>query len=133
MTPHPLDPLSADEIRLVAGALRSEHGVGEGWRFALIELREPEKAALKAGDPPREAVVHLWNRAERMAYRAVVSVDDDRVLEMAALPGAQPNITIDEYHEADVALRNDPRVREVLERRGITDLDLVLIDTWAFG
>jgi primary-amine oxidase len=133
MTPHPLDPLSSDEIRLVTGALRREHGVGEGWRVALIDLREPEKTALRDGDPPRESVVHLWNRSERMAYRAVVSVDEDRVVEFEAKPGAQPNVTIDEYHEADVALRKDPRVAEALAARGITDLDLVLIDTWAFG
>ena len=68
-----------------------------------------------------------------MAYRAVVAIDDDRVTSFEACPGAQPNVTIDEYHEADVALRKDPRVREVLAARGITDLDLVLIDTWAFG
>src|SRR5919107_1172777 len=80
MAPHPLDPLSAAEIRQVAGALRREDG--DGWRLALIDLREP---------------------------------------------------TIDEYHEADVALRKDARVIGALAARGITDLDLVLIDTWAFG
>jgi primary-amine oxidase len=135
MTPHPLDPLSADEIRVVAGALRREHGVGEGWRITLIDLHEPDKAALREGAPapPRESVVHLWNRTEHMAYRAVVDVGADRVTAFEARPGAQPNITIDEYHEADVALRGDPRVVEVLASRGITDLDLVLIDTWAFG
>jgi primary-amine oxidase len=133
MPAHPLDPLSADEIRLVAAALRREHGVGDGWRFALIDLREPEKAALRGGRPPREAVVHVWNRDERMAYRAVVSVDEDRVVEFVAQPGGQPNVTIDEYHEADVALRKDQRVIDALAARGITDLDLVLIDTWAFG
>jgi primary-amine oxidase len=133
MTPHPLDPLSTDEIRLVAAALRREHGVGDGWRFALIDLHEPDKGALRSGRPPREAVVHAWNRAERMAYRAVVSVDEDRVTALQAVPGAQPNITLDEYHEADVALRRDPRVVAALAARGITDLELVLIDTWAFG
>ena len=135
MTRHPLDPLSAAEIRVVAGALRREHGVGAGWRITLIDLHEPDKAALREGEPapPRESVVHLWNRTEHMAYRAVVAVDEDRVTAFDAHPGAQPNITIDEYHEADVALRKDPRVIEVLASRGITDLDLVLIDTWAFG
>ena len=135
MTQHPLDPLSAEEIRLVAAALRREHGVGDGWRITLIDLHEPEKATLRDGAPrpPRESVVHLWNRTEHMAYRAVVAIDDDRVTSFESCPGAQPNVTIDEYHEADVALRKDPRVQEVLAARGITDLDLVLIDTWAFG
>jgi primary-amine oxidase len=134
MTPHPLDPLSADEIRLVADALRRERGVGDGWRFASIDLREPHKALLRGAErPPRESVVHLWSRADRSAHRAVVSIDESRVVEMERVEGAQPSITLDEYHEADVALRNDPRVVEAHAGRGITDLDLVLIDTWAFG
>ena len=43
-TPHPLDPLTADEIRVAAAMLRRDRGVGERWRFASIELREPSKA-----------------------------------------------------------------------------------------
>ena len=42
-------------------------------------------------------------------------------------------MTVDEFHECDEALRRDPRVIEALARRGITDLDRVLIDTWAYG
>ena len=65
-TPHPLDPLSADEIRTAAAILRRERGVGERWRFASIELREPPKdvvRAFNAGDEiRREAVVICWNR-----------------------------------------------------------------------
>ena len=42
-------------------------------------------------------------------------------------------MTVDEFHECDAALRRDPRVIEALAQRGITDLDRVLIDTWAYG
>ena len=40
---HALDPLSADEFRQAAAILRRDHGVSERWRFASIELKEPEK------------------------------------------------------------------------------------------
>ncbi|HWG60481.1 MAG TPA: hypothetical protein VG253_02095, partial [Streptosporangiaceae bacterium] len=43
---HPLDPLTAGEIRQTAAILRRDHGVGATWRFASIELREPGKDAL---------------------------------------------------------------------------------------
>ena len=43
---HPLDPLSAEEIRQVAAIVRRDRGVGAGWRFASIELKEPAKAEL---------------------------------------------------------------------------------------
>ena len=42
-------------------------------------------------------------------------------------------MTLDEFHECDAALRADPRVIEALAGRGITDMDRVLIDTWAYG
>jgi Cu2+-containing amine oxidase len=47
---HPLDPLNGDEFRAVASILQREHGVGDGWRFASIELAEPGKAELQAFD-----------------------------------------------------------------------------------
>jgi primary-amine oxidase len=42
-------------------------------------------------------------------------------------------MTLDEFHECDATLRRDPRVIEALARRGITDMDRVLVDTWAYG
>jgi primary-amine oxidase len=134
---HPLDPLSAEEFRQAVAVLRRERGVDERWRFASIELKEPSKGTLRAyepGDPiVREAVVVCWNRDDGQAYKAVVSLSEDRVVSWQHCPGEQPNITVDEWHEADEALREDPQVAEVLASRGITDLDKVLFDTWAYG
>ena len=45
----------------------------------------------------------------------------------------QPNATEDEWHEADAVLRAHPDIAAALARRGITDLDLVLFDTWTYG
>ena len=39
--PHPLDPLTADEIRRAGAIVRRDREVGPGWRFASIELKEP--------------------------------------------------------------------------------------------
>ena len=139
MTPtaHPLDPLSAEEFRAAATVLRRDRGVGEGWRFASIELNEPAKDVVRAwrpGDPiTREALVVCFDRAANAAYRATVSLTADAVLDWTPVPGEQPNMTVDEWHEAHVALIADPRVVQSLAARGITDPDLVLIDTWAYG
>src|SRR3712207_7601728 len=42
-------------------------------------------------------------------------------------------MTLDEWHEAHEVLIEHPAVVEARAKRGITDLDLVLIDTWAYG
>ena len=108
MTPHPLDPLSADEIRAAAGILRRDRDVGERWRFASIELREPSKAiarGLASGDPiRREAVAVCWNRDDGAVYKARVALTDDRVVAWEHQPDGQPNMTLDEFHDCDAAM-----------------------------
>ena len=112
VVPHPLDPLTADEIRQAAAIVRRERGVGEGWRFASIELKEPAKAdvpSLSSGRlTAREALVVCWNRADGQAYRAVVSLTGDAVTGWEHLAGQQPNMTVDEWHECDEMIRAAP-------------------------
>jgi primary-amine oxidase len=129
---HPLDPLTAEEIAIVAAAARRDRGVTPPeWRFASIELIEPAKGA--STPPARQAAAVCWNRADGEAFRAVVSLEDAAVTGWEHLPGQQPNMTVDEWHECDEMLRAHPRLIEALARRGITDMSLVLTDVWAYG
>jgi primary-amine oxidase len=134
---HPLDPLSAEEIRRAAAIVRRDRGVGDGWRFASIELKEPAKADLPALESGRldrrEALVVCWDRADGLACRGAVSLTADAVTAWEHLPGQQPNMTVDEWHECDEMLRAHPAVIEALGRRGITDMSRVLADMWAYG
>jgi primary-amine oxidase len=134
-TAHPLDPLTADEIRTAAAIVRDERGVTDRWRFASIDLKEPSKGSLKdAAQPPtREAEVVCWNRDDGAAFKGTVSLDSSRVVSWDALPGEYPPMTPDEFHECDAALRTHPGVIEALDKRGVTDMDLVLFDVWAYG
>jgi len=135
--PHPLDPLSAEEIRQAAAIVRRDRWAGDGWRFASIELKEPAKGDLLTLESEelarREALVVCWNRGDGQAYRGTVSLTGDEVTAWEHLPGQQPNMTVDEWHECDAMLRSHPAVIEALARRGITDLSRVLADMWAYG
>jgi primary-amine oxidase len=139
---HPLEPLSAQEFRSVAAVLRRDREVGPGWRFASIELREPAKTAMLGWRPgdvlPRQAVAVVWRREDGTAYRALVSLATDTqttgtLVDWQRLPGIQPNLTVDEWHECDHLLHADPDFAQALARRGITDLGRVLVDVWAYG
>jgi primary-amine oxidase len=137
MAHHPLDPLTADEIRQAVSVLRRDRDVTERWRIASIELREPSKAAVRDHEPgaplEREARVVCWNRDDGRTHKALVSLTGDRVTEWRHEPDGQPNLTLDEVHECDVTMRREPRVIEALARRGITDMDRVLVEAWAYG
>jgi primary-amine oxidase len=146
--PHPLDPLTAPEIRQVTACVRSGPAAGPGWRFASIELAEPGKDHLAAGAAvPRAAVAVCWNREDGQAYRARVSLPDAgaappdagaappeaRLTAWEHLPGEQPNLTSDEWHECDEMLRAHPQVLAALAARGLTDPGRALTDVWAYG
>jgi len=83
MSAHPLDPLSGEEINRAAAILRRDRGVGERWRFASIELREPSKETVRDFAPGdeirREAMVICWNRDDGQVYKARVELGEDRV------------------------------------------------------
>ncbi|HUA71301.1 MAG TPA: primary-amine oxidase [Solirubrobacteraceae bacterium] len=133
---HPLDPLTADEIGAAAALVKAQPGVTERWRFASIDLKEPRKQALSNPErpPAREAEIVGWNREDGAAFKGVVSLTEERVLYWnPLLPGEHPPMTPDEFHEIDAVLRNEPGVVEALNKRGVTDMDLVLFDTWAYG
>lgn len=135
---HPLDPLSAEEFTAVSAILRRELNVGEGWRITCIEMIEPGKADLANFDaggtrPPRKALVLCLDRGSNATYRSVVSLTDDRVESHQHIPGVQANFTVDEFHECDAMLRAHPDVIAALAKRGITDMDLVFMDTWTYG
>lgn len=62
---HPLDPLTAGEIRQAAAIVRRDRRVGGTWRFASIDLKEPAKGVLPALEAGRQAsreaiVVRRW-------------------------------------------------------------------------
>jgi primary-amine oxidase len=127
--------LSAAEIGRVAAALLAAKGVGNRWRYGSIELSEPAKEELKANPHGivRAAQVVCWNTADEQAYRAVVTLPDGEISHWQHLPGVQPNMTVDEWHECDEMLRRHPALISALASRGITDMSLVLTDVWAYG
>lgn len=135
---HPLDPLSAEEFTTVAKILAQTHDVGASWRYTSVELSEPSKAEVAAFDnngtrPDRRALATCLDTTQNATYKAVISLTSGEVLSWNHIPGVQPNFTVDEWEEADAVLRGHPDVIAALARRGITDMDLVFMDTWTYG
>jgi primary-amine oxidase len=135
---HPLDPLTAPEFAKVAEILATTHGVGDGWRYTSIEMVEPAKAEVAAFDatgvvPDRRALATVLDTSNNRTYKSVLSLTDESVLSWDHIPGVQPNFTVDEWEEADEVLRKHPEVIAALAKRGITDMDLVFMDTWTYG
>jgi primary-amine oxidase len=134
---HPLEPLTADEIRVAAATLRRERQIGEQMRFVRMTLREPRKEQLQSyaeGEPiDREAFVILRDRAARTTYEAVVSIGDASVRSWRQLHGVQPPITYDDFMASDAAVRADPQWQAAMRKRGVTNFDRAMVDPWSNG
>jgi primary-amine oxidase len=140
---HPLDPLTAAEIEAATAAIKAAKGLAGTARFVYVSLYEPPKAeviAYEAGNgatpkPPRLVKVVIRERAQRTTYEAIVTLDADA--EAAALthwrqvPGVQPSVMLEEFFAAEDLVRNDPRWRDAMRKRGVTDFALCMIDPWS--
>lgn len=134
---HPLEPLSAEEITAAVSIIRTEKNLSQSVRFASVTLHEPPKQFVlnyKPGDPyAREAELVLVDDEQRAVYEAIVSITEGKVTSWELVPGVQPPVLMDEFFECEQIVKADPGYQEVLRKRGITNVDLVMVDPWSPG
>ncbi|HLJ33885.1 MAG TPA: primary-amine oxidase [Ktedonobacteraceae bacterium] len=134
---HPLEPLTAEEITAAVHIVRTERNLHERVRFASITLHEPPKEAVlnfKQGDPvTRAAFIILLDNRDGATYEAIVSITEGKVTSWRHIPGVQPSIMLDEFFECEQAVKASPEFQEALRKRGITNVDLVMVDPWSAG
>ncbi len=126
---HPLDPLTAVELRTVVEVLRGEGRVDEDSLFPLVTLDEPEKArvlAWKPGDPAERRALAVVKKGRR-AFEAVVDLAAARTVSWEEVPDVQPGILLtEEWEAAQEIVRAHPGWREAIAARGLDDLDAVV-------
>jgi len=133
---HPLEPLTAKEIEAAVAIVRTEKILGN-FRFATVVLKEPSKSVVlnfKDGDKiDREAFLILLDNATGKTYEAIISITKSTILSWDEIFDVQPGIMLDEFIECEAAVKANPEFRAALHRRGITDIDLVMVDPWSAG
>ena len=134
--PHPLDPLSAQEIRTAFRVIEAAQQFPEGAFFPIVTLKEPPKSEVNAWTPGqsfrREAFANVYDRATNRLFEAVVNLRTEQLISFTRKHGAQPAVFASEFVDADEAVRADPRWRDAIRARGIAPRD-VYIDVWAPG
>ncbi|MBV9283797.1 MAG: primary-amine oxidase [Acidimicrobiia bacterium] len=127
---HPLESLSADEIKTAAAIVKDGGELGEHGRFSSITLLEPPKDASTAD---RDAVALVYDRASGAASSVVVSLTKGAVVSSTPIPGSQPAYLLEEMAECIGLVKTDPRWIEAVRKRGVEDLDAVQCDPWPAG
>src|SRR5262249_27960765 len=128
---HPLDPLTAEEIRAAVAVVRASGRLGTEVLFVRISLHEPPKStvlAFRAGDPfERRAFVLIRDRRARTTYEVIVSIAGRTVLSWKELPGVQPPITLDEFFACERTVQADPSWQAAMQKRGSQDLSVAMV------
>ena len=135
---HPLDPLTAFEIERAVSLLRNERKFGDAWRFVAVTLAEPNRPAMvahRAGQAiARNAQAVLLDTATGRGAEATVDLSAGKVTRFESLAaGIQPPIMMDEFVECEAAVKRSPEFRAALAKRGVKDVDLVMVEPWSAG
>src|SRR5258708_16082530 len=80
---HPLEPLSADEVRTCVELLKQNGKVTPITRFVSVALKEPPKSRVYESNgeqPPREAFAVLFDNATNSCFEATISLADEALI-----------------------------------------------------
>ena len=134
--PHPLDPLSAQELKDVVQHARNVWKLDHRHLFAMVQLHEPSKEIVnnwKDSDPvQRAAKITLWNSSTSTVIEAVITVEGKEI-SFTEIPGAKSPILSTESEKAIKAAKADKRIIAALKDRGVEDINQVHMETWPIG
>ena len=134
-TPHPLDPLSAQEIAEAVAIIAAQGRTDRTTRAAVITLREPNKQQVlqwKPGDlVPRKAFAALRIKGETV--EAVVDLDTRSLESWQPVPGAQTPILSAEWAEAQRLVKADPGWQAAMAERGYEAYDDIFCESLSAG
>ncbi len=142
--PHPLDPLSVDELSAAERLVRGHARFSGAMRFTSTELREPAKHAVLAwrlgAAVVRVARTVLLDTGTGAVIEVVIDLNRGAVASWEAVPldrppYGQPGIICDEFLRVGQIVKADPAWRAAVLRRGLVqaDLDLVQVDPFSAG
>ena len=124
---HPLDGLTDNEYKTVAKTLQNAGKIDDSSRFAMVNLAEPDKAAVlrwKNGDAStRHAFAVI--RHKKQFYEAIVDLSTPKLISWTLIENAQPALLDEEWMISQIAVRSDPDWQNAVRKRGIDNMKQV--------
>jgi len=126
---HPLNSLSAAEMKAVVAILKTKQLINQDSRFATMSLHEPPKSAVwswKPGVPLPNRAAFVVVKQGPQVFEGIVDVTARKVDFWQAVKGVQPGILNEEYELARNLVGADPKWQAAMHKRGIKDLNQVV-------
>lgn len=136
--PHPLNALSAEEIKSAVDAVKRSTHYKKDFRFTAIALREPKKSEvwnfIYTGKPvsqPREADVTVLDG--KHVVEAVVDLASGTLLSWQPIKDAHGMVLLDDFATVQAVIEGSPEYAQALAKRGINDVKKVVATPLTVG
>ncbi|XP_042436576.1 copper methylamine oxidase-like isoform X1 [Zingiber officinale] len=94
--------------------------------------------------PPRRARLVVYNKKSNETSIWIVELSEvhaatrgghhrGKVISSEVVPDVQPPMDAMEYAECEAAVKSNPSFIEAMRKRGVEDMDLVMVDAWCVG
>ncbi|KAI5837336.1 copper amine oxidase [Morchella snyderi] len=146
---HPLTPLTPDEIRSCATALKAAYPPTADLQFKIITLSEPTKASLiswmeRGGErPPRRGYISYYVRNTNKLFEAYILLEEEERGEGGLVAVLESNFRVKEgYHahadgqeivKVEEVVLQDEGVKAELAKLELPEGTVVISDPWTFG
>ena len=134
---HPLEPLTADEMRRAVALLRATGNLSEEARFACALPIEPPKDVIRAWEPgqayDRMLRVLGYDRDRAGSFDALISLSAEEVIRFDKIEEGQAPLSLGDFIRCIQIVKEDEQWQAAMRKRGIEDFSLVQVDPWPAG
>ena len=134
---HPLDQITSEEINKAVDLCKSHQDFCEETVFINISLIEPDKDLLRKGSDvelSRKLKIRGINSNSDGGFESILDITNNQIISLDRVSNdAQVTYSMAEVFMAQELTKANKDYQEALEKRGITDLELIQIDPWPAG
>ena len=134
---HPLDQIISEEIKKAVDLCKSHQDFCEETVFLSISLVEPDKELLRKGSDvelSRKLKIRGIDSNSDGGFESILDITNNQIISLDRVSNdAQVTYSMAEVFMAQELTKANKDYQEALEKRGITDLELIQIDPWPAG
>ena len=134
---HPLDQIISEEINKAVDLCKSHQDFCEETVFISISLVEPDKELLRKGSDvelSRKLKIRGIDSNSDGGFESILDITNNQIISLDRVSNdAQVTYSMAEVFMAQELTKANKDYQEALEKRGITDLELIQIDPWPAG
>jgi len=134
---HPLDSLTAEEIRNAAEVVKASTYYTDNMRFTEIRLADPDKSSVWdwyfGGSQDFERHAEFTVLDGRKVIEGTIDLASGDILRWEHIEGAHGMVTFDDFMAVQEIIAESEAYKEALRKRGIDDIDNVVATPLTVG